>query len=101
MALPSYEKQKNEIKTEIFKKIGLGEEYLPRISEKDVNSIELNGFAYAASCNYGGATLNNGYLLQLTYTNVYKIQFFIAATGSGALQYRKNVNGTWQNWSNV
>ena len=33
MALPSYEKQKNEIKAEIFKKIGLGVEYLPRINE--------------------------------------------------------------------
>ena len=91
----------NQFQNNLQKAIGLGGEYLTRLSSKNINSINLNGFAYLMDCNYGGTTITNGYLLQLIYSDTYKIQFYIMATGTTGLQYRKLINGTWQSWANV
>lgn len=88
-------------KRQILKAVGLGDSQLPRISGKDINSIDLNGFGYLSGCNAGGTAMNNGYMLQLTYTATYKVQFYIGAAGGGVLQYRKMDNGTWNAWANV
>ena len=81
--------------------IGLGGEYAPRIISKDINSVDLNGFAYTNDCNYGGTSIPNGYLLQLICNPNYKVQFYIVAGGTSGLQYRKLVNGSWQSWTNI
>lgn len=108
--IPQYIKNKQKIKnntTAISSAItnlnqsGLGNGILPRLSEKELNTLDdFSGFAYLSNCKVGGNYISNGYFLQLSYTSIYKIQFFIGAA-SGLLEYRKMVSGTWSNFTNV
>ncbi len=86
---------------EAIKDIGLGDVNLTMIRNEDINSIDLNGFCYLSACNYGEINLANGYLLQLVYISTYKVQFYISASGTTGLQYRKLVNGIWQSWMDI
>ena len=80
---------------------GLGDGTLPRLVQKELNTVDdFTGFAYLSDCRVNGNFINNGYFLQLSYTSIYKVQFYIGAT-SGLLQYRKMDNGTWSNFTNV
>lgn len=108
--IPQYirNKQKIENNTTVISsvstnlsKVGLGNGLLPRLSEKELNTLDdFSGFAYLSNCKVNGAYISNGYFLQLSYTTGYKVQFFIGAT-SGLLQYRKMQNGTWGSFANV
>ena len=79
---------------------GLGEGRVKQLSQEDINLLNFNGFRYLATCNINGEGISNGYLLQIIYTNSYKVQFYINAT-TGVLQYRKMINGTWTDFTNV
>ena len=83
----------------ILSSIGLGTEQLKRYTG-ELNNITTSRFVYAADCTYNGISLTNGYILTLIYNSNYKVQFYISAS-SGALQYRRQVNGTWGNFTNV
>ena len=108
--IPQYIKNKQKIEnntTAISSAItrlnqsGLGSEILPRLFQKELNTLDdFTGFAYLSDCKVSGNYINNGYFLQLSYTSTYKIQFFIGAA-SGLLEYRKMVSGTWSNFTNV
>lgn len=108
--IPQYIKNKQKIENNTtaissvrtnLNKIGLGNGLLPRLSEKELNTLDdFSGFAYLSNCKLNGSYISNGYFLQLSYTSTYKVQFLIGAT-SGLLQYRKMVNGTWSNFTNV
>ena len=88
-------------KNNILRVLGIGSTQLTRASGADINSLDLNGFVYLSGCNQGGTLISNGYLLQLTYTNLYKIQFIIFATGNANFRYRRMVNGAWEEWTAV
>lgn len=80
---------------------GLTEGRIPQLTGQELNSLDsFSGFRYLADCTLNGELLPNGYLLQLIYAPTYKIQFFIDAT-IGVLQYRKMINGTWNDFTNV
>lgn len=80
---------------------GLIEGTMPLLISQELNSLgSFSGFRYLSNCSLDGEQFANGYLLQLIYASKYKIQFFINAT-TGVLQYRKMVNGTWTNFTNV
>lgn len=81
-------------------KIGLGGT-LPTYRDKNINNMDYSGFVYLNGCTVGGTAINNGYLLNLYYTNLYKAQFYISAYAGEKLQYRKCVNGTWSTFTNV
>lgn len=108
--IPQYIKNKQKIENNTaaissaitrLNQSGLGSEILPRLSEKELNTLDdFSGFAYLSNCKLNGSYISNGYFLQLSYTSTYKVQFFIGAT-SGLLQYRKMVSGTWSNFTNV
>lgn len=108
--IPQYIKNKQKIENNTtaissvrtnLNKIGLGNGLLPRLSEKELNTLDdFSGFAYLSNCKLNGSYISNGYFLQLSYTSTYKVQFLIGAT-SGLLQYRKMVNGTWSDFTNV
>lgn len=108
--IPQYIKNKQKIENNTtaissvrtnLNKIGLGNGLLPRLSEKELNTLDdFSGFAYLSNCKLNGSYISNGYFLQLSYTSTYKVQFLIGAT-SVLLQYRKMVNGTWSNFTNV
>ena len=108
--IPQYIKNKQKIEnntTAISSAItrlnqsGLGDGLLPRLVRKELNTLDdFTGFAYLSDCKVNGGYINNGYFLQLSYTSTYKVQFLIGAT-SGLLQYRKMVDGTWNNFTNV
>lgn len=78
--------------------IGLGESIVKCIVGKDINSIDLNGFAYLGNCKYGGTSIKNGYLWQIIYTDKYKVQFFASSEDGVGLQCRKLINGKWSDW---
>lgn len=108
--IPQYIKNKQKIENNTtaissvrtnLNKIGLGNGLLPRLSEKELNTLDdFSGFAYLSNCKLNGSYISNGYFLQLSYTSTYKVQFLIDAA-SGLLQYRKMVSGTWSNFTNV
>lgn len=108
--IPQYIKNKQKIENNTtaissvrtnLNKIGLGNGLLPRLSEKELNTLDdFSGFAYLSNCKLNGSYISNGYFLQLSYTSTYKVQFLIGAA-SGLLQYRKMVSGTWSNFTNV
>lgn len=108
--IPQYIKNKQKIENNTtaissvrtnLNKIGLGNGLLPRLSEKELNTLDdFSGFAYLSNCKLNGSYISNGYFLQLSCTSTYKVQFLIGAT-SGLLQYRKMVSGTWSNFTNV
>lgn len=108
--IPQYVKNKQKIENNTIaissaitnlNKIGLGNGLLPRLVEKELNTLDdFSGFAYLSNCKVGGIYIDNGYFLQLSYTSTYKVQFFIGAT-KGLLQYRRMNNETWSNFTNV
>lgn len=108
--IPQYIKNKQKIENNTtaissaitkLNKSGLGDGLLPRLVQKELNTLDdFTGFAYLSDCKVNGNFINNGYFLQLSYTSTYKVQFLIRAT-SGLLQYRKMVDGTWSNFTNV
>lgn len=108
--IPQYVKNKQKIENNTaaissvntnLNKVGLGNGVLPRLHEKELNTLDnFSGFAYVSDCKINGKYINNGYFLQLSYASTYKVQFLIGAT-SGLLQYRKMNNGTWSNFTNV
>lgn len=108
--IPQYIKNKQKIENNTtaissvrtnLNKIGLGNGLLPRLVQKELNTLDdFSGFAYLSDCKVRGNYINNGYFLQLSYTSTYKVQFFIGAD-SGLLQYRKMDNGTWGSFVNV
>ena len=79
---------------------GLGEGRVKQLTQQDINLLNISGFRYLATCNINGEGIQNGYLLQIIYTNSYKVQFYINAT-SGALKYRKLINGVWEDFKDV
>lgn len=108
--IPQYIKNKQKIENNTtvissvstnVNKAGLGNGLLPRLHQKELNTLDdFSGFAYLSDCKINGTYINNGYFLQLSYAADYKVQFFIGAT-SGLLQYRKMQNGTWGSFASV
>lgn len=85
----------------IFNLIGLGSTQLTRSGNVDIDTLDLNGFVYLSGANQAGTAISNGYLYQLTYTNIYKVQFMINATGTANFRYRRMLNGTWEAWVTI
>lgn len=95
-----------EISNEAFEEFGnmaitsgLKEGRLPVLNHIELNTLEaFSGFRYCLGCTVNGETIENGYFLQLIYTETtYRTQIHIGAT-NGNLQYRKMVGGTWQDF---
>ena len=83
--------------------IGLGNGALPQIDSPDLNNLNLHGFAYITAGKDGstGTTSRYGYLLQLIYADVYRLQIFTDFQDNEKILYRKCVNGTWGSWKTI
>lgn len=93
-------KEMERTQLDVIQKIGLGDT-VPIITNQELNDIEISGFVYLNTCTLNGTFINNGYLLTLIASQTYRVQFYIDAYENGVLQYRKCVNKTWSNFTNV
>lgn len=84
----------------MFKAIGLGGD-LVNIKNQELNDINTSCFRYCNTCTVNNVNISNGYLLTLVLSSSYRVQFYISAYQDGALQYRKLINGSWTNFTNV
>ena len=81
---------------------GLIEGRLPTLNNVELNTLEaFNGFRYITGCTVNGENIENGYLLQLIYTETtYRTQIHVGAT-SGKIRYRIMKAGTWEEFVSV
>lgn len=81
---------------------GLIEGRLPTLNNVELNTLEaFNGFRYITGCTVNGENIENGYLLQLIYTETtYRTQIHVGAT-SGKIRYRIMKTGTWEDFVSI
>lgn len=91
-----------DILEESINSTGLVDGRLPSLSSAELNTLEaFNGFRYITGCTVNGENIENGYLLQLIYTETtYRTQIHVGAT-SGKIRYRIMNAGTWEDFANI